>query len=106
MSSDEVMASINEKLSILLREREEMKDILFGDDGMIDSVKLIKAELVGNPEFKKEGLIVMVSRHNDLYKKIQNLTTFSLAMLSIGSAAGVAISWIASHWNKIKSFFS
>ncbi len=106
MTSDEIVASINEKLSILLKEREEIKDILFGDDGMVDNVKLIKAELVGNPEFKKEGLIVMVNRHNDLYKKMQNLTTFSLAMLSIGSAAGIAISWLVAKWDKIKLLLS
>lgn len=106
MTSEELIRSVDEKLSILVKERESIKEILFGEDGIVDNVKLIKAELVGNPEFKKEGLIAMVQKHNDFYKKMQNMTALSLAILSIGSATGVAVSWIIHKWDKIKIFFS
>ncbi len=106
MTTEELIKSVDEKLSILVSEREDIRGILFGEDGIVDNVKLIKAELIGNPEFKKEGLIAMVQKHNELYNKMQNMTALSLVILSVGSAAGIAVSWIIHRWEKIKIIFS
>ncbi len=105
MSSDELIKSVDEKLSLLIKEREELRDIMFGEGGMIEDVKLIKMELIGNSDFKKEGLISMVYKHHEFYKKMQNMGSFALLIIALGGVAGTVGTFFAHKWDKIKLFF-
>lgn len=115
--TEKLISSVNEKLQLLT-------DIMFGEDGgggLRSDVKVIKEKLIGNPDFKEEGLISIVRRHEEMYKKMQegkvidtidkhdkvytkmqNIGWFSFTVLSMGAAVGGFITWVAHNWHLLK----
>ncbi len=73
-----------------------------GVEGIHDDVKLIKRKLIGDPDFHEEGLIAMVQKHNDFYKKMQNIGWFATAVMGLGTVAGGIIMWFAHRWDTIR----
>jgi hypothetical protein len=108
MSTDELIKSVDTKINLLLLDKDELKKVMFGDSGhggLAGDVHTIKLELIGDPEYKKEGLIAKVQRHDEFYKKMQNLTMFSMTMISIGVGVGTFVTWVVHNAHKIKQWF-
>ncbi len=96
--TERLIHSLDEKMDLLTK-------IMFGEngvEGIHDDVKLIKRKLIGDPEFQEEGLIAMVHKHNEFYKKMQNIGWFATAVLGFGSVMGGVVVWFAHRWDIIK----
>ncbi len=96
--TERLIHSINEKMDLLNK-------IMFGEDGMQgihDDVKLIKRKLIGDNDFKEEGIIAKVERLDDFYRKMQNIGWFATVILGLGITAGSIATWFVHRWDTIK----
>jgi hypothetical protein len=103
--TEELLISLNKKLDYI----DELKEVMNGDkgnNGLIADVHTIKKELIGDPDFKKEGLIAIVQRHDEFFKKMQNMSTMSIWLMSAGAAVASAFYWIIDNFHHIKKIFS
>jgi hypothetical protein len=110
MTSDELIRSVDLKLTLLLKDNDEVKRIVFGEDGeggLAEDVRDIKRVLMGDPKFsKQEGLYDIVTRHEKAYHKFETMGTLMIGLFSVGIAAGTAITWLLHRADKIKSFLT
>lgn len=109
MGTDELIQSVDRKLELLLMGKDELKKAIFGENGeggLSHDVHEIRSVLVGDPEFKKQGLIEIVQKHDELFNKMKNMTSFGIGMTSIGIAAGTVVTWVFHNAHLIKKFFS
>jgi hypothetical protein len=80
---------------------EEQKEI----EHLKKSLYRIEEALLGNEEYKREGLISIVKRHDELFVRMSHLGRFTVGMLGIGVAAGSAMTWFFHHVEGIANFF-
>lgn len=109
MTTDELIRSVDNKLALLLIDKEDLKKAIFGDgfkSGLVDDMHEIKKILAGDPVYKMEGLIEKVNRLDEFHKKMQHTGKLMMAMIAIGSAIGGFITWSVHKADKIKSVFS
>jgi hypothetical protein len=109
MTTDELIRSVDEKLALLLLDKEDMKKAIFGDsgkDGLVGDMHEIKKVLTGDPVYKTEGLIEKVNRLDDFHKKMQHTGKMMMFMIAMGGAIGGFITWSIHKIDKIKAVFS
>jgi p-aminobenzoyl-glutamate transporter AbgT len=80
---------------------DEQKEI----DDLKKSLSRIEEALLGNEEYKREGLISIVKRHDELFIKMSHMGRFTVALLGVGVAAGSALTWFFHHIHEIAEFF-
>jgi p-aminobenzoyl-glutamate transporter AbgT len=80
---------------------EEKQDI----DNLKKSMARIEEALLGNEEYKREGVISIVKRHDELFIKMSHMGRFTVALLGVGIASGSALTWFFHHIHEIADFF-
>lgn len=104
MTTEDLIKSVDRKLDLLAMDRETLKKVMFGENGtggLVDDVHDIKKVLKGEPEYDREGLVAIVKRHDEFYKKLQNLNSFTVAMIGLGAGVGGFLTWIVTNGSDI-----
>lgn len=108
MTTEDLIKSVDLKLSLLLKDKEELRKIILGNEGkggLVEDLHEIRMVLQGDPKYKREGLVEIVQRHDELFKKMQNMSSFAIAMISLGAGAASFGAFIIHRWDKIKEIF-
>lgn len=106
--TEELIRSVDQKLALLLMEKDDLKRAVLGDSktpGLADDVSDIKKLLAGDPMFQTEGLVAKVNRMDEFHKKFKYMGTILTTMVFVGGAIGSFLTWAVHKFDKIKEIF-